>query len=173
MSETVKMFDYWAFHDDGQVQFFQICEGEIVDYREYASVKESPVFLLQDDMRYHGQSYIVPVRPGMSPSSDPDIQCQHENTAETSEQVFVCEDCRLTSYGQSFEADAIERLKCMAEGKPVFFDPVHAALIISIFTRATEHIEARTELYLNDFDCLMGILSILKFERVLEEREQK
>ena len=67
MIETVKMFDYWAFHDAGNVQFFQICEGEIVDYREYASVKESPVFLLRDDMRYHGRTYIAPAQPEHAP----------------------------------------------------------------------------------------------------------
>ena len=63
MIKTVKIFDYWAFHDAGNVQFFQICEGELVDYREYASVRDSPVFLLRDDMRYHGRAYIAPVQP--------------------------------------------------------------------------------------------------------------
>ena len=91
-----------------------------------------------------------------------DNQCQHKNTSETSGQVYVCEDCGITSYGQSFAADAIERLISIAEGKPVFFEPAHAKLVLSIITRATEHIEARTELYLSDFDCLMGVLAILR-----------
>ena len=53
----VKMFDYWAFHNDGSAQFFQICEGEIVDYHEYANAKDAPIVLLRNDIRYHGQSY--------------------------------------------------------------------------------------------------------------------
>ena len=72
MIETVKMFDYWAFHDDGQVQFFQICEGEITDYREYDCIEDTPVALLDErswntgfigpivPMRYHGRSYAMP-----------------------------------------------------------------------------------------------------------------
>ncbi len=60
MTDTVKMFDYWAFHDDGRVQFFQICEGKIMDYREYDRVEDAPVLLLDDDLRYHGRSYIAP-----------------------------------------------------------------------------------------------------------------
>ncbi len=58
--------------------------------------------------------------------------------------------------------DAIERLRCVAFGKPVFFDPPHAEAIYSAFSGAIQHIEARSELYTSDYDCLMGVLSILK-----------
>jgi hypothetical protein len=64
------MFDYWAFHNDGSAQFFQICEGVIVDYREYERAEEAPVMIMDERMfnpnfvgpviglRYHGRSYI-------------------------------------------------------------------------------------------------------------------
>ena len=70
MSETVKMFDYWAFLNDGSAQFFQICEGEIVDYREYDRAEDAPVMIMDErtfnphfvgpvlGLRYHGRSYI-------------------------------------------------------------------------------------------------------------------
>ena len=75
MIEAVKMFDYWAFHDDGRVQFFQITEGEITDYREYACPKDAPIIKVNEiegiigpvrDLRYHGRSYIaaIPRRRG-------------------------------------------------------------------------------------------------------------
>lgn len=72
MIGTVKMFDYWAFHDCGRVQFFQVTEGKITDYREYDRVEDAPVALLNErsfnrnfvgpcrDLRYHCQSYIAP-----------------------------------------------------------------------------------------------------------------
>ncbi len=68
MMDTVKMFDYWAFHDDGSVQFIQICEGEIVVYREYERVEDAPIALLKwsddaPDLRYHGRSYEAPQEP--------------------------------------------------------------------------------------------------------------
>ena len=72
MIETVKMFDYWAFHDSGFVQFFQICEGEIFDYREYDRVEDSPIAILKiplmtgPDLRYHGRSYLAPVANNQS-----------------------------------------------------------------------------------------------------------
>ena len=59
---TVKMFDYWAFHNDGTAQFFQVCNGEISDYRYYDNVKDAPIVLLRDDIRYHGKAYKVPVQ---------------------------------------------------------------------------------------------------------------
>ena len=67
--DVVKMFDYWAFHNDGSVQFFQITEGEITDYREYENEKDAPVFRIHEGsfnpnfvgpsrmLRYHGRSY--------------------------------------------------------------------------------------------------------------------
>ena len=58
--DKLKMFDYWAFHKDGSVQFFQICEGKIIDYQEYSDVKDAPVVLFNDQLRYHGQSYFKP-----------------------------------------------------------------------------------------------------------------
>jgi len=72
MGETVKMFDYWAFHGDGRVQFFQICNGRIFDYREYECEEDAPVLIINErsfnssfigpvrDLRYHGRSYIAP-----------------------------------------------------------------------------------------------------------------
>jgi len=60
--DTVKMFDYWAFHDSGMVQFIQICEGEITDYREYAKIEDAPITLIGDgpELRYHGRAYEKP-----------------------------------------------------------------------------------------------------------------
>ncbi len=73
MSEgVVKMFDYWAFHNDGRVQFIQVCQGEILDYQEYAKIEDAPVALINErswnpefigplrELRYHGRSYVVP-----------------------------------------------------------------------------------------------------------------
>ena len=60
MIETVKMFDYWAFHDDGSVQFFQILNGEIFDYQYYNKPEDAPVFRMRPDIRYHGRSYEAP-----------------------------------------------------------------------------------------------------------------
>ena len=71
MSEKVKMFDYWAFYNDGSAQFFQICNGEIFDYRQYADVKDAPVMFIDErawspdfvgpinGLRYHGRSYVL------------------------------------------------------------------------------------------------------------------
>ena len=68
----VKMFDYWGFHSDGSVQFFQIAEGQITDYREYDRVEDAPIALINErswnpnfvgpivPLRYHGRSYIGP-----------------------------------------------------------------------------------------------------------------
>lgn len=70
--DAVKMFDYWAFHGDGRVQFFQVCEGEVFDYREYERVEDAPVVLIDEStwnpafvgptvpLRYHGRSYLAP-----------------------------------------------------------------------------------------------------------------
>ncbi len=70
--DTVKMFDWWSFNDDGAVQFFQICNGEIIDYQEYTDKKDAPVFLINErafnrdfvgpivPLSYHGRSYIAP-----------------------------------------------------------------------------------------------------------------
>lgn len=64
------MFDYWAFHKDGSAQFFQICNGTIINYREYADAKNAPVMLIDEStwnpdfigpingLRYHGRSYL-------------------------------------------------------------------------------------------------------------------
>ena len=72
MNNRVKMFDYWAFHGDGSVQFFQITEGRISDYRHYANSKDAPVAILDErtwcpgfvgpilPLRYHGRSYYGP-----------------------------------------------------------------------------------------------------------------
>ncbi len=65
MRDIVKMFDYCAFHDDGHVQFFQITEGQLTDYREYARPEDAPVMRVDlfegiappRDLRYHGRSY--------------------------------------------------------------------------------------------------------------------
>jgi hypothetical protein len=59
---TVKMFDYWSFPDDGTVQFFQVCNGEVVDYRHYAKVENAPTALIGNgpELRYHGTAYIAP-----------------------------------------------------------------------------------------------------------------
>lgn len=66
---TVKIFDYWAFHGDGRVQFFQICEGKITDYREYACPEDAPIIQVNEaegiigpvhDLRYYGRSYVAP-----------------------------------------------------------------------------------------------------------------
>ena len=71
--DHVKMFDYWAFHGDGRVQFFQIVEGEITEYREYDRLEDAPVALIDESawnpnfvgptrqLRYHGESYVRPV----------------------------------------------------------------------------------------------------------------
>jgi len=76
MTETVKMFDYWAIHDDWSVQFFQITEGEVTKYREYDCIDDAPIVLIDERsfnptyigpirrLRYHGQSYIAPVHDG-------------------------------------------------------------------------------------------------------------
>ncbi len=64
--ETVKMFDYWAFHDDDTVQFFQICEGKIVDYQYFEDAKDAPVVLMRGDIRYHGRAYVAPVNEGLN-----------------------------------------------------------------------------------------------------------
>ena len=69
MIETVKMFDYWAFHDDGQVQFFQVCQGKVIDYRHYDKVEDAPIALIGEgpELRYHGavliiwRAYLAPV----------------------------------------------------------------------------------------------------------------
>lgn len=70
----VKMFDYWAFHNDGTVQFFQICQGQIFDYREYDRVEDAPVMFIDErsfnssfigplrGLRYHGRSYLASVQ---------------------------------------------------------------------------------------------------------------
>lgn len=70
MNDIVKMFDYWAFHNDGTVQFFQICEGRIYNYQEYDRVEDAPVMFIDErsfnsdfigplrELRYHGRSYI-------------------------------------------------------------------------------------------------------------------
>jgi len=72
MIDTVKMFDYWAFHNDGRVQFIQICEGEIIDYREYERREDAPIYIINErsfspdfigpvrELRYHGRSYVMP-----------------------------------------------------------------------------------------------------------------
>ena len=72
MTDTVKMFDYWAFHNDGSVQFFQITEGDITDYREYECENDAPVMIVNERsfnpsfvgpiraLRYHGRSYFMP-----------------------------------------------------------------------------------------------------------------
>ena len=72
MIDTVKMFDYWAFHDDGTVQFFQVCQGEIIQYRKYARLEDAPIALIDDrtfnpnfvgpvrELRYHGRAYEAP-----------------------------------------------------------------------------------------------------------------
>ena len=67
MIEAVKMFDYWSFPNDGTVQFFQICEGKVIDYRHYESVQDAPIALLRDDVRYHGEAYVAPVLEGREP----------------------------------------------------------------------------------------------------------
>ena len=71
--DTVKMFDYWAFRNDGTVQFFQITEGEITEYREYERKEDAPIVLIDErtwnpgfvgpvrGLRYHGRSYVRPV----------------------------------------------------------------------------------------------------------------
>ncbi len=58
--QTIKQFDYWAFHRNGSVQFYRIREGEVADYREYDRVEDAPVLVLDPELRYHGQSYLVP-----------------------------------------------------------------------------------------------------------------
>jgi hypothetical protein len=72
MTDTVKMFDYWAFLSDGRVQFFQITEGKITEYREYEKQEDAPIFLIDErswnpsfvgpvrTLRYHGRSYEIP-----------------------------------------------------------------------------------------------------------------
>ncbi len=72
LSDTVKMFDYWAFHNDGTVQFIQICDGEVFDYREYDRVEDAPIVVIDErswnpsfigpirGLRYHGRSYVAP-----------------------------------------------------------------------------------------------------------------
>jgi len=75
--DTVKMFDYWAFHNNGSVQFFQICEGVLTDYREYEREEDAPVTIINErsfnpnfvgptrELRYHGRSYVAPVVGGL------------------------------------------------------------------------------------------------------------
>lgn len=70
--DYVKMFDYWAFLSDGCVQFFQIAEGKITDYREYDRIEDAPIMLIDkrlwnpefigpiQSLRYHGRSYVRP-----------------------------------------------------------------------------------------------------------------
>ncbi len=75
MAETVKMFDYWSFHNDGSSQFFQICEGEIVQYQEYCCPEDAPIVHINEQswssfvgpivpMSYHGRSYVAPASEG-------------------------------------------------------------------------------------------------------------
>ena len=74
--QTVKMFDYWAFHNNGTVQFFQVVEGQLTDYREYDRVEDAPVVLIDErswnptfvgpirELRYYGRSCVAPVLGG-------------------------------------------------------------------------------------------------------------
>jgi hypothetical protein len=71
--DKVTVFDYWAFHDNGNVQFFQVTGGEVTDYRRYLHPEEAPVIRIDErtwnpdfvgpirHLRYYGQSYVKPV----------------------------------------------------------------------------------------------------------------
>ena len=77
--DSVKMFDYWGFRGDGSVHFFQICEGEIIQYHKYDRIEDAPIVLIDErtwnpgfvgpivPLRYHGRSYVAPTSETQEP----------------------------------------------------------------------------------------------------------
>lgn len=63
MIDTLKMFDYWSFPKDGTVQFFQVCEGHVIQFIHYDRVEDAPIALIGEgpQLRYHGRAYDKPI----------------------------------------------------------------------------------------------------------------
>lgn len=61
MNDRVEVCDWWAFHDDGSVQFVQVTEGEVTDYRDYENAKDAPIFII--DERSWNRGFVGPIIP--------------------------------------------------------------------------------------------------------------